>query len=86
MPRAYQGAGTRTYQKLYGYKNLITWQKADDLATQVHEITIHGGLDTIVCRTKCEARQYQSHPTLRRDIVVYRWEITSASVRLPEAL
>jgi len=43
MPRAYQGAKTRTYQKLYGYKNLITWQKADDLAAMVHELTLHWG-------------------------------------------
>jgi len=41
MPKAYQGAITRTYQKLYGYKNLIAWQKADDLAAQVHEVTVH---------------------------------------------
>jgi len=43
MPRAYQGAKTRTHQKLYGYKNLITWQKADDLAAMVHELTLHWG-------------------------------------------
>jgi len=41
MPKAYQGASTRTYRKLYGYKNLIAWQKADDLAAQVHEVTVH---------------------------------------------
>jgi four helix bundle protein len=43
MPREYQGARTRTYQKLYGYKDLITWQKADDLAAAIHEITSHWG-------------------------------------------
>ena len=43
MPREYQGAGTRTYQKLYGYKKLIAWQKADDLAAKVHEITAAWG-------------------------------------------
>jgi hypothetical protein len=40
MPREYQGATTRTYRKLYGYKNLIAWQKADDLAAQVHDLTL----------------------------------------------
>ena len=43
MPRAYQGAKTRTYQKLYGYRNLIACQKADDLAGMVHELTLHWG-------------------------------------------
>lgn len=39
MPREYQGAGTRTYRKLYGYKKLIAWQKADDLAAMVHAVS-----------------------------------------------
>jgi len=43
MPREYQGAGTRTYRKLYGYKKLIAWQKADDLAATVHTLTINWG-------------------------------------------
>jgi four helix bundle protein len=43
MPRAYQGTTTKTYSKLYGYKNLIAWQKADDLAAQIHAITLRFG-------------------------------------------
>lgn len=43
MPRGYQGAGTRTYCKLYGYKKLIAWQKADDLAATVHTLTTKWG-------------------------------------------
>ena len=39
MPREYQGAKTQTFQKLYGFKKLIAWQKADDLAAMVYEIT-----------------------------------------------
>jgi four helix bundle protein len=41
--KGYQGASTQTYQKLYGYKKLIAWQKADDLAAQVNENTKHFG-------------------------------------------
>jgi four helix bundle protein len=43
MSRDYQGATTQTYRKLYGYKKLIVWQKADDLATWVHKATLHFG-------------------------------------------
>jgi len=43
MPREYQGANTQTYQKLYGYKKLIAWQKADDLALMIHTLTIQWG-------------------------------------------
>jgi four helix bundle protein len=43
MPREYQGAATETYRKLYGFKKLIAWQKADDLAATVHEITAGWG-------------------------------------------
>ncbi len=39
MPREYQGAGTRTFRKLYGYRKLIAWQKADDLAAMLHDAT-----------------------------------------------
>lgn len=39
MPREYQGAKTQTFQKLYGFKKLIAWQKADDLAAMVYELT-----------------------------------------------
>ncbi|MCK6625006.1 MAG: four helix bundle protein [Anaerolineae bacterium] len=43
MERGYKGyrrATTQTYKKLYGYKNLLAWQVADDLATYVHEIVV----------------------------------------------
>lgn len=43
MSRDYQGATTQTYRKLYGYKKLIVWQKADDLASLVHKATLHFG-------------------------------------------
>jgi four helix bundle protein len=43
MPRAYQGATTQTYRKLYGYKKTIAWQKADDLAWMVHGRTARFG-------------------------------------------
>jgi four helix bundle protein len=36
--RGYQGNTTKTYRKLYGYKNLLAWQAADELATRVHHI------------------------------------------------
>lgn len=36
--RGYRGAQTETYEKLYGYKNIIAWQVADDLAACVHDI------------------------------------------------
>ena len=39
MPREYEGAGTQTYRKLYGYKKIIAWQKADDLACMIHDLT-----------------------------------------------
>jgi hypothetical protein len=38
--KGYKGATTQTYKKLYGYKNLLAWQVADDLATYVHEIVV----------------------------------------------
>lgn len=38
--KGYRGATTQTYKKLYGYKNLLAWQAADDLATYVHEIVL----------------------------------------------
>jgi len=43
MPREYQGAGTQTCRKLYGYKKIIAWQKADDLAWMVHDLTVRFG-------------------------------------------
>ena len=39
--RGYQGGSTQVSRKLYGYKNLIVWQAADDLAALVHELVIH---------------------------------------------
>jgi four helix bundle protein len=36
--RGYKGDTTRTWRKLYGYKNLLAWQAADDLAAYVHDI------------------------------------------------
>ena len=38
--KGYKGAATRTYKKLYGYKNLLAWQAADDLATCVHNLVV----------------------------------------------
>lgn len=38
--KGYKGVTTQTYKKLYGYKNLLAWQVADDLAAYVHEIVI----------------------------------------------
>jgi len=43
MPREYEGAGTQTYRKLYGYKKIIAWQKADDLACMIHDLTTRFG-------------------------------------------
>ena len=43
MPKAYRGAGTQTYRKLYGYKKIIAWQKTDDLAWMIHERTVRFG-------------------------------------------
>ncbi len=43
MPEAYRGATTQTYRRLYGYKAVIAWQKADDLAARVHDVTIGFG-------------------------------------------
>jgi four helix bundle protein len=38
--RGYKGHTTQTYRKLYGYKNLIAWQAADDLTAYVHDIVL----------------------------------------------
>lgn len=37
--RGYQGGNTKTARYLYGYKKLLAWQAADDLAACVHEGT-----------------------------------------------
>ena len=36
--RGYSGHTTQTYQKLPGYKNLLAWQVADELAAQLHPL------------------------------------------------
>lgn len=38
--RGYKGHVTHTYRKLYGYKNLLAWQAADELTAYVHDIII----------------------------------------------
>ncbi len=43
MPRPYLGGNTQTWRKLYGYKNIIAWQKADDLATMIHALAKNWG-------------------------------------------
>jgi four helix bundle protein len=37
--RVYRGAGTKTFAQLGGFRNLLAWQRADDLADVVHRIT-----------------------------------------------
>ena len=37
--REYRGARTKTFGKLGGFRNLLTWQRADDLADIVHRVT-----------------------------------------------
>ena len=36
----YTGHTTQTYRKLYGYKNLLAWQAADELAASVHRLVV----------------------------------------------
>ncbi len=36
---AYKGAKTKTFPKLGGFRNLLAWQRADDLANVVHRVT-----------------------------------------------
>ncbi len=38
--RGYGGDTTKTWRKLYGYKNLLAWQAADELAALVRKIVI----------------------------------------------
>jgi len=38
--KGYKGDTTRVYRKLYGYKNLLAWQAADELAAFVHDIVV----------------------------------------------
>lgn len=49
--RGYTGHTTQTFQKLPGYKTLLAWQVADELAAQLHPIVIrfdfqHGKLSS----------------------------------------
>jgi len=37
--QAREGAGTKTFPKLGGFRNLLAWQRADDLAEAVHRET-----------------------------------------------
>ena len=41
--KGYQGHSTRIYQKLHGYKNLLAWQAADELAAFVHRLVVPFG-------------------------------------------
>jgi four helix bundle protein len=41
--KRYTGDTTQTYQKLYGYKNLLAWQAADELSAFVHKIVVQFG-------------------------------------------
>ena len=41
--KKYQGHNTQTFKKLYGYKNLLAWQAADELAARVHDIVTQFG-------------------------------------------
>ena len=41
--RAYKGAGTKVFAKLGGFRNLLVWQRADDLADIVHRVTARFG-------------------------------------------
>lgn len=36
----YTGYTTQTFRKLYGYKNLLAWQAADELANLVHHLVV----------------------------------------------
>jgi four helix bundle protein len=36
----YTGHTTRTFRKLYGYKNLLAWQAADELANLIHQLVV----------------------------------------------
>jgi four helix bundle protein len=41
--RGYKGNTTQIYRKLHGYKNLLAWQAADELAAFVHNLAIRFG-------------------------------------------
>lgn len=36
----YSGNKTKVFRKLYGYKNLLAWQAADDLSAQVNDLSV----------------------------------------------
>ena len=75
--RGYKGHTTQTYRKLYGYKNLMAWQAADDLTAYVHDIVV-----------RFERRYYKLTNQMLGSASSVRyaetpWEITSASARSP---
>ena len=41
--RVYRGAKTKTFAELGGFRNLLAWQRADDLAEVVYRVTGHFG-------------------------------------------
>jgi len=41
--RVYKGEGTRVFAQLGGFRNLLVWQRGDDLADVVHRVTGHLG-------------------------------------------
>ena len=41
--KGYQGHSTKIYQKLHGYKNLLAWQAADELAAFIHRLVVPFG-------------------------------------------
>jgi len=38
--RSFTGQNTASFRKLYGYKKLLAWQAADELATAVHDLVV----------------------------------------------
>ena len=38
--RSFTGQNTASFRKLYGYKKLLAWQAADEVATAVHELVV----------------------------------------------
>jgi four helix bundle protein len=52
--REYRGAGTKTFAQLGGFRNLLAWQRVDDLADLVHRIT--GRLGPGYCRLSDQMR------------------------------
>lgn len=38
--RSFTGQDTQTFRKLYGYKKLLAWQAADEVAAAVHALVV----------------------------------------------